>query len=41
VAALFLGTNRSKQSIVLDLKNPQAREAAIALRARADVFMQE
>lgn len=39
MAALFLGTNRSKQSIVLNLKNQQAREAVIALSDRADVFM--
>jgi crotonobetainyl-CoA:carnitine CoA-transferase CaiB-like acyl-CoA transferase len=39
MASLFLGSNRGKRSIVLDLKQPEAREAAIALSDRADVFM--
>jgi crotonobetainyl-CoA:carnitine CoA-transferase CaiB-like acyl-CoA transferase len=39
MAALFLGVNRGKRSIVLDLKRPDARQAAIALADRADVFM--
>jgi crotonobetainyl-CoA:carnitine CoA-transferase CaiB-like acyl-CoA transferase len=39
MAALFLGANRGKRSIVLDLKQPKAREAAVALSDHADVFM--
>jgi crotonobetainyl-CoA:carnitine CoA-transferase CaiB-like acyl-CoA transferase len=39
MAALFLGVNRGKRSIVLDLKQPGAREAVLALSDRADVFM--
>lgn len=39
MAAMFLGANRSKKSIVLDLKRPEAREALNALMATADVFM--
>jgi crotonobetainyl-CoA:carnitine CoA-transferase CaiB-like acyl-CoA transferase len=39
MAALFLGSNRSKKSVVLDLKKPEAREALLALAATADVFM--
>ncbi|MGC3985363.1 MAG: CoA transferase [Pseudorhodoferax sp.] len=39
MAAMFLGANRSKQSVVLDLKQPAAREALQALLATADVFM--
>jgi crotonobetainyl-CoA:carnitine CoA-transferase CaiB-like acyl-CoA transferase len=39
MAALFLGSNRNKKSVVLDLKKPAAREALLALVATADVFM--
>jgi len=39
MSALFLGSNRSKKSVVLDLKRPAAREALMALLADADVFM--
>lgn len=39
MAAMFLGANRSKQSVVLDLKQPAAQEALQALLATADVFM--
>lgn len=39
MAAMFLGANRSKKSVVLDLKRPEAREALQALVATADVFM--
>src|SRR5664279_5014382 len=39
MAAVFLGVNRGKRSVVLDLKRPEARQAAIALVDRADVFM--
>lgn len=39
MAAMFLGSNRSKKSVVLDLKQPNAQEALHALIATADVFM--
>ena len=39
MAAVFLGSNQSKKSVVLDLKQPVAREALMALLADADVFM--
>ena len=39
MAALFLGVNRGKRSVVLDLKLPKSREAILALSERADVFM--
>jgi crotonobetainyl-CoA:carnitine CoA-transferase CaiB-like acyl-CoA transferase len=39
MSALFLGSNHSKKSVVLDLKRPAAREALMALLADADVFM--
>ncbi|MCD2511837.1 CaiB/BaiF CoA transferase family protein [Comamonas endophytica] len=39
MAALFLGTNRNKKSVVLDLRLEQARAALQQLVARADVFM--
>ncbi|WP_234194282.1 CaiB/BaiF CoA transferase family protein [Pseudacidovorax sp. NFM-22] len=39
MAAMFLGANRSKKSVVLDLKRPEARDALQALVATADVFM--
>ena len=36
---LFLGMDRSKRSVVLDLKNPAGLEAMLALVAKADVFL--
>jgi crotonobetainyl-CoA:carnitine CoA-transferase CaiB-like acyl-CoA transferase len=39
MAALFLGSNHSKESVALDLKQPAARDALMALLADADVFM--
>ncbi len=39
MSAIFLGANRNKRSIVLDLKRPEAREALLALVDGADVFM--
>lgn len=39
MAAMFLGCNRSKRSVVLDLKQAPAREALQQLIASADVFM--
>lgn len=39
MAAIFFGANRSKRSVVLDLKQPAAREALATLVDGADVFM--
>ena len=39
MAALFMGLNRSKRSLVLDLKQPAAAEALWRLIAGADVFV--
>jgi crotonobetainyl-CoA:carnitine CoA-transferase CaiB-like acyl-CoA transferase len=39
MASLFMGVNRNKRSIVLDLKHAPAREALLRLVDRADVFV--
>jgi crotonobetainyl-CoA:carnitine CoA-transferase CaiB-like acyl-CoA transferase len=39
MAAIFLGANRNKRSVVLDLKQAGAREALQKIIATADVFM--
>jgi len=39
MAAMFLGSNRSKKSVVLDLKQAEGQQALQALVATADVFM--
>jgi len=36
---IFLNANRNKRGIVLDLKKPEAREACLALAARADALV--
>src|SRR5215210_3244158 len=40
VGTYYLGVNRNKRSITLDLKDPADREVAHALSAHADVFIQ-
>jgi crotonobetainyl-CoA:carnitine CoA-transferase CaiB-like acyl-CoA transferase len=39
MASLFMGVNRNKRSIVLDLKTPAAREVLLRLVDNADVFV--
>ena len=39
MAAAFIGANRSKRSIVLDLKQPGGRDALLALADQADVLI--
>lgn len=39
MSAIFLGANHSKQSVVLDLKQPKAQAALQSLMAKADVLM--
>ena len=39
MASLFLGVNRNKRSIVLDLKTPAARDVLLRLVDKADVFV--
>jgi crotonobetainyl-CoA:carnitine CoA-transferase CaiB-like acyl-CoA transferase len=39
MSPVFLGANRNKRSAVLDLKQPAARQALLALVDTADVFM--
>ena len=39
MAAFFMGCNRNKRSIVLDLKVPEGREALFELAKTADVLM--
>lgn len=39
MAAMFMGANRSKKSVALDLKQASAQQALQALVASADVFM--
>jgi itaconate CoA-transferase len=40
LASHFVWTNRSKESLALDLKEPAAIEALLAIIAKADVFIQ-
>src|ERR1051326_5397766 len=39
VDTIYRGVNRNKRSIVLDLKKPAARDACLALAAKADVLV--
>jgi len=38
--AIFMAANRNKRSIVLDLKEPEHKEALLAMIAQSDVFIQ-
>ena len=40
LASHFVWLNRSKESLTLDVKRPEAREVLARLLARADVFVQ-
>jgi crotonobetainyl-CoA:carnitine CoA-transferase CaiB-like acyl-CoA transferase len=39
MGAVFMGTNRNKRSVVIDLKKPEGQEALQTLLSQADVFM--
>ena len=39
MGAVFMGTNRNKQSVVIDLKKPAGQQALQALLSQADAFM--
>lgn len=39
MSALFMGSNRNKRSIVIDLRTPEGREALLVLCDTADVFV--
>ncbi len=39
LGGMFMQMNRNKRSIVLDLKQPAGRDAALRLAARADIFV--
>lgn len=39
MAGSYLGSNRNKRSVVLDLKRPEAQQALLAMVRQADVFM--
>ncbi|HZZ90396.1 MAG TPA: CoA transferase [Caulobacteraceae bacterium] len=39
MAAVFLGLNRNKKSVILNLKTPAGREALLALADRADILL--
>ena len=38
MATLYLGMNRNKRSVVLDLRNPEALEALYVMAEQCDVF---
>src|SRR5262245_26651217 len=39
MGAMYLNTNRNKRSVALDLKNPDALAACLALAKKADVLV--
>lgn len=39
-AAAYVGMNRNKRSVVVDLKRPEGREAVLRLVERGDVFVE-